>query len=353
MRKELYGLSDVGMIRIENEDSFLIRSFGDIDLLIVADGMGGHVGGKVASGLAVETIERFVENNHLRLNPQELISDAMALAHRRILERRRKEPSLDGMGTTCTIALLLPYKEADGLKKIRVVYGHIGDSKLNHISREGIRQLTTDHTLIQRMLDSRAISYEESKSSAHRGVIYKSLGGTDQLDLDPPQSFVLKSGEAVLLCSDGLSGYLEPEELRRILRASSGIESAARYMIDLAKERGGDDNITVAIASLDTPPPDRSIVLKTTRGLHQHKKATHCSKRRGWLILFSVLLVFLVALLIFLLLRPIPDDKPFEQVPAVPLTAPEGQTTPKPAEKRDDNVSVGLSSIKCEGGFRP
>lgn len=339
-RIDLLGLSDVGMQRAQNEDSFLVRTSKDLDLLVVADGMGGHVGGKVASNLAVETIECYIGANHTRLSPQELVADSMTLAHRRILERRDNEPALKGMGTTCTMVLLSP--DAMDPERVKAVMGHIGDSKLYHADAVDIRQLSTDHTMLQRMLDAGAIKPEEVKDYAYKNVIYKSLGGADQLQLEPVRQFHLSCGEALLLCSDGLSGYLKPEEMRRILLGTPSLKAAAQYMVNLAKRRGGDDNITVVLASCGKLPRRKEIVLDKVPLTLRPEAAGKPGRRSSPVIgVLLVLLIALLSMLLYLLLNPKGSDTSASQ-PAIRQESPD----PEPVTPGEENGEESLEGLE-------
>jgi protein phosphatase len=341
----LFGLSDVGMVRDENEDSFLCTTIKGIAVLLVADGMGGHVGGKVASGLAVQTIGQYIKTNAMRLPPATLVSDSMTLTHRHILDRRDIDPSLKGMGTTCTLALVIPDEEALSRQKAWVFMGHIGDSKLYRIAADGIYQQSTDHTMVQRLLDSGALSNEEAQNYPYKNVIYKSLGGSDHLALDQPQSFCISPGEALLLCSDGLSGYLSAEEMHNILLASDKLEAAADYMVNLAKFRGGDDNISVVLAAFGPKPQDKSRKLDVLPRVQRPGiRAQGPSTRGRWLGALMILLVGLISILFFLILVPgngKPSKPAINNIQAPPSQGPGqkggGLDSPQiiPAEKKE------------------
>lgn len=273
----LYGVSDVGMVRKENEDAFLVRSFQTMDLLIVADGMGGHVGGKIASSLAVETIGHYVEEYGHDQDAEALIMNGMALAHHRIMDRRILEPILKGMGTTCTMAIL--QRVTDDSQRVRVTMGHIGDSRLYLMNEKGMQQLSTDHSMLQRLLETGALRPEDAESYPYKNVIYKSLGGVDPLMLDPPFTFQLNPGEVLLLCSDGLSTYLSAEEMRRSILGTPSLKLTAAYMVNMAKHRGGSDNITVLLAASGKIPRQRGITLD--RVGHQRALGSSKQKKQG------------------------------------------------------------------------
>lgn len=239
-----FALTDRGLIRPRNEDNFLLKIYGSMMVAAVADGMGGEAHGEIASQLAVETIAKNFENKKARLTPEKLVIDSLKRSHKKI---RLKGESLDNspkMGTTCTLAAITP---APGNGRLKVHLGHIGDSRMYLVEQDGIRQMSTDHTMVQKLLEVGALKPDEVEHFVHKNVIYKSLGGNEDLLLDPVEEFDLPKGSILLMCSDGFSNYIKAEEMQRILQAKESLEEACHYMVDLANYRGGDDNITVIL----------------------------------------------------------------------------------------------------------
>ncbi len=289
--------SDVGQVRNQNEDSFWTFSKGDQALLLVADGMGGSVGGKIASTTAVDVFtERF--GRGLPEDVPAALGESMTEAHRRI----RGKGEIDGrninMGTTCTVAVIRTLENS-----ATVTFTHIGDSKLYHLRGENIVQRSEDHTMLKRMLDAGALRPEDAADYIHRNVIYKSLGGAEKLDLDPVQFFDLEPGDALRLCSDGLSNDVPPEEMRRVLRGSKQLDEAARYLVNLANSRGGDDNITVVVSEFMELKRDPGIHLPELPGQEKLKNGTPGKPLVIGILLF--LLLVLSGLLVVLLRQDI------------------------------------------------
>lgn len=305
---KIFALTDVGMVREENEDSCWYRDYGDMAAAVVADGMGGHIGGKAASETAVETIERLIGQNRRRLGIEELIDDCLLLAHRRIRERAALEFRGMNIGTTCTLIVVEPETDdaaSSASRALQVHSGHIGDSKLYLINGHHIVQKSKDHTMLQRLLDTDALKPEQAENFSHKNVIYKALGGMEKLELDPVQHFRLGWGDLLLLCSDGLSNYIKSPEMVRIVHGCGNLKKAAQYMVDLAKLRGGDDNITVILLEYGHFPRDKGIPLEKLgkvkqAGIGSKKKILLKISKRDLVILLLIILFMLAGLLLHL-----------------------------------------------------
>jgi len=259
---ELANLTDPGCVRERNEDYYCYFEPDDEEtfrtrgrLLVVADGMGGHEGGEVASGIAVDTVRQTWANGNG--DPTSLLIAALGEAQSAIQEYAREHPELAGMGTTCTAVALI----GDLL-----YYGHVGDSRLYLIRNGGIRRLTHDHSLVQKLVDSGAISEEEAAEHPDRNVLVSALGMRTAVAVDVPDEAVpLEPGDTLLICTDGLHGLVSDAEL---LEAVTRCEprQACQELVQLARERGGPDNITLQIARFTgQAPTPRSARLKKTR----------------------------------------------------------------------------------------
>jgi PPM family protein phosphatase len=249
MRSQSVAISDIGRRRKSNEDAFFRDD--ELCLYIVADGMGGHAAGEVAAGEAIDTIHGMI--NRGRSVVRRLIEspdDDALRAVKRLLESSVQaatymvyalaelEPDQAGMGTT--ISALLVAGE-------RGIIAQVGDSRV-YLVREGqAQQLTEDHTLIAWQIREGLITKEEARSSPHRNVITRAVGNRDYVEVDTSVVELLP-GDRLLLCSDGLHGYLDEAEIPAI--ADLGIEGAARRFVSLANERGGRDNITVVFVQM-------------------------------------------------------------------------------------------------------
>ncbi len=227
-------LSETGKVRENNEDSY----HADGRVFVVADGMGGHRAGEVASASAIDVFLRFEKENR-GAAPLERFRDGIQAANAALYRMAREDPVLEGMGTTFTSVLV-----EKGL-----YLGHVGDSRA-YIWREGqLRLLTRDHSLVERMVDEGHLSRKEARVHPQRNVILRALGVSEQVEVDLDVVDIVP-GDRLLLCSDGLSGLLEDRELETIMSSRSGPERRCRMLVDAANERGGVDNITAIVIDL-------------------------------------------------------------------------------------------------------
>jgi len=236
--------SDLGCQRANNEDSY---GYWEPDedsafeakgrLAIVADGMGGYEGGQEASRLAVESViqsYRDLPGN----DPQEALLASLRAAHERIREHGVAHPHLHGMGTTCTAVVL-----AHG----SLFYAHVGDSRLYLIRAGQITQVTRDHSYVGRLVESGVISHAEAEHHPHRNILTAAMGTSTDLVMDSPaRPEPLQSRDALILCSDGLWGQVRDPEILHAVQTSDG-DDAVLDLIELARERGGPDNITIQL----------------------------------------------------------------------------------------------------------
>lgn len=241
---EVSGQSDIGCQRENNEDSFGYFEPEDDEqflhkgrLAIVADGMGGYEGGQEASHLAVETVSTFYRDRNGG-DPQQALNEALLAAHDRVREYGFAHPRLRGMGTTCTAIALVGYA---------LHYAHVGDTRLYLIRDGQITQITRDHSYVGRLVESGIISREEAEKHPQRNILTAALGTSTELIMDSPgHPETLQSRDALVVCSDGLWGQVQDSEILAAV-ANQSPEAAGRALIDLARERGGPDNITVQI----------------------------------------------------------------------------------------------------------
>ena len=254
MRITSCGMTDVGVKRTNNEDNFLIND--ELQLFVCCDGMGGHAGGEFASAIAVNTVEEVLSSVELRPEdlgadpddgPVELVREklryAVRLAGKRIYDKAQAEPEYKGMGTTA-LALLVEGGNA--------YVAHVGDSR-GYLVREGrIEQLTEDHSLVNEKIKAGLLTPEEAKNHKLKNIITRSLGYMEDVEIDIAVQAV-RRGDHFVLCSDGLSNLVETAEIGETT-LDNGPQEACRRMIELACERGGDDNITVVIARVDEAP---------------------------------------------------------------------------------------------------
>jgi serine/threonine protein phosphatase PrpC len=266
MRAVAAGISDVGLQRDHNEDSFAILR--EHALYIVADGMGGHRAGDVASKLATEAIvdffratatEDFTWPFHFdaRLSEEEnRLLTGIRLANRQIIERSTRSRDLHGMGTTVVGALFSG-------KKRKMFIGHVGDSRAYRVRKGEIRQMTRDHSLVNDYLLAMPELTEEQRSELPKNVITRALGMQEHVAVDLQSDDVLP-GDIYILCSDGLSGMIDDADIQRLAGQSTDLEEICRKLVALANEHGGEDNITALVVRIEAEPGDEPISLSDT-----------------------------------------------------------------------------------------
>src|SRR6202789_2733779 len=255
MRALAAGLSDVGLQREHNEDSFVVLK--EYDLYVVADGMGGHRAGDVASKLATDTISEFFKSTanddvtwpfHFDTNLSEeenRLLTGIRVANRQIFERSTRSREYQGMGTTVVGAMFSP-------KKQRMYIGHVGDSRCYRVRGAQIHQLTRDHSLINDYLLAMPDLTDEQKSELPKNVITRALGMQDHVVVDL-QHDDPRAGDVYVLCSDGLSGMVSDDDIEQIVTIAPDIREACRKLIQRANERGGEDNITAVLIQIEEP----------------------------------------------------------------------------------------------------
>ena len=244
---EVSSQSDIGCLRQNNEDSFGYWEPEDDRqflrkgrLAVVADGMGGYEGGQEASRLAVETLMA-VYRDFSGDDPQAALVEALQAAHDQIRQYSFAHPELRGMGTTCTAAAIVQ----DAL-----YYVHVGDTRLYLIRDGQITRVTRDHSYVGRLVESGMISAEEAENHPQRNILTAALGTNPDLIMDSPgQPEPLRPEDVLLICSDGLWGLVRDSEILDAVENKTA-EQAGRKLIELARERGGPDNITVEILRL-------------------------------------------------------------------------------------------------------
>ena len=253
MRAIAAGQSDVGLQREHNEDSFVVLK--EYDLYVVADGMGGHRAGDVASKLATETISEFFKSTanddvtwpfHFDTNLSEeenRLLTGIRVANRQIFERSTRSREYHGMGTTVVGAMFSPRKQ-------RMYIGHVGDSRCYRVRGGAILLLTRDHSLINDYLLAMPDLTEEQRSELPKNVITRALGMQDQVVVDLQHDDPVPN-DVYVLCSDGLSGMIPDEEIMKIVSGSPDIREGCKRLIARANESGGEDNITAVLIKIE------------------------------------------------------------------------------------------------------
>jgi protein phosphatase len=249
LRVEVAGETNVGRKRNHNEDSLAI--FSEFGLYVVADGMGGHASGEVASKMAIDTLREFFSataDDPERTWPYKMdrskgyeenrLITGIKLANLRIFEAAQRDPRQRGMGTT----IVAIFAVVDG-----VYVAHVGDSRVYRVRDSKIEQLTEDHSLLNDYIKMKRLSPAEIANFPHKNVIVRALGMKDTVKVDT-RFEIPRADDIVLLCSDGLSGPVSDDQILALIEGSTDLKTAARRLIESANENGGPDNITVVLA---------------------------------------------------------------------------------------------------------
>lgn len=238
--------SDVGKARDRNEDSY----FGGEHVFAVADGLGGHNAGDVASRLAIEPIRNL--DRRIGEVPDDRVADTLAdavlEANRAVYKRAQGDARVRGMGTTLTAIAV-----ADGSAHL----AHVGDSRCYLLRGGAISQLSSDHTLVARMVQEGKLTPEQAESHPQRSILTRALGAEPEIDVDSLEVSLLP-GDRLLLCSDGLSSVIAEESIRSVLEDAIDLDAACMRLIEEANANGGPDNITVILVELTGAPPLRT-----------------------------------------------------------------------------------------------
>lgn len=234
-----YAKTDIGKAREKNQDYYYIPSSqDDLQLFILADGMGGYNGGEVASKLATESLKKYIQNNFENIKKSkekilELIGNAMEYANMVVYEKSKEEKELEGMGTTLEVCLIYNNK---------VYLGHVGDSRIYRIRKEVIRKLTKDHSYVQQLVEDGKITREEATNHPKKNMLTKALGCTPYVEPDIRARNVEK-GDIIIMCSDGLTNMVTEQEIFEAVKENA--EKAPEVLVQKANNAGGYDNITV------------------------------------------------------------------------------------------------------------
>ena len=234
---EICCMTDIGG-RSTNEDRVLAKCFDGLHLLAVADGIGGHAAGEVASGVALIEIEKSLQLNLGKGDPRNQAKEAVAKANKEIYLLARENYEYAGMGTTLVMALV---------QQDKVLIANVGDSRAYCISGSQIKQITKDHSAVQELLEGGMITEEETRRHPLRGTLTRALGAEHEVKLDI-YDIALNPGDILMLCSDGLTDSLSDEEIGDVISSSFNLDEACANLITRAKERGSRDNISLILA---------------------------------------------------------------------------------------------------------
>ena len=230
---------DIGRKREVNQDYVFVsdKPLGNIpNLLVVADGMGGHKAGDYASRYAVDFLKEDLVKT-AETNPEAMIKQAIQSANQKLIEASRQDVRLEGMGTTLVAATVI---------EKTLYFANVGDSRL-YLLNDKIKQLSKDHSLVQEMVRLGGINEEEAKHHPDKNIITRAVGTREKLEIDFYE-YRLKKGDMILMCTDGLSNMVEDEEMFRIVKSSRDIVEAVERLVERANANGGKDNIVVILA---------------------------------------------------------------------------------------------------------
>lgn len=242
------GLSDTGLVRTANQDSYYIDPDGRF--FIVADGMGGHAAGQEASRIAAETIQSYLlERWDSAQSSESLLEGAFLAANQAILDDQLQNPARADMGTTAVAIAFRPNPSTEG-ENSKVTCANLGDSRIYRLRGDEFQQITEDDTLVARAVQMGSLSPDEVRTYPYRHVLLQCLGREDVGDVEI-QEVHAQPGDRLLLCSDGLTEELTDDAISSHLQSTSDSEEAASALVAAAKEKGGHDNITVVLVSVD------------------------------------------------------------------------------------------------------
>ena len=234
-----FAKTDVGKAREMNQDYYSIPSSeSDLQLYILADGMGGYNGGEIASRLAAETTKNYIQNNFKKIEHDKeailkLVKDAMEYANMVVYEESKKDENLQGMGTTLDVCFIYNSKTD---------IGHVGDSRIFLIKKDIARKITKDHSYVQQLVEDKKITREEAEHHPKKNMLLKALGCTSYVEPDI-RARNLEKDDILLMCSDGLTNMVEESKIYEVVRENK--EKAPEILVNLANNAGGYDNITV------------------------------------------------------------------------------------------------------------
>lgn len=253
--------TSIGQVRENNEDNVQLWVEDTYLIAVVADGMGGAAAGEQASQMAVDAVQAMLStyetgDHVLEQRPDEqvvsIILDAIRKANVNILRRANDEPELRGMGTTMTLAFVRPN---------RALIAHVGDSRAYLVDSRSkrITQVTADHSFVEALVAAGHLTHEQAEEHPMRNVLYRALGQNEDIDIDLYE-VRLRHGDRLVMCSDGLTHHVKAPEIAAIASETSDPQEACQKLIDLANERGGEDNVSVIVIATEMTLSDRATI---------------------------------------------------------------------------------------------
>jgi len=225
--------TDVGKVRRQNEDAAWVDAKRGV--FAVADGMGGHLAGEVASGIAIDAVKEMAENHAIA--SISVMKETVMCAHERIVAHAKENPACEGMGTTLSVMWRGGHY---------MYIAHVGDSRIYRFRNGELEQITQDHSLVEELVRARIITREEARTHPRRNIITRALG-TQGENLPDLLAADMKKGDLWLLCTDGLSGMISEEEIARVLKSGATLDMMAGSLIQKALDAGGRDNVTLVL----------------------------------------------------------------------------------------------------------
>ncbi len=239
---EVWGMTDPGLVRSQNQDYYLLQKLGNHDLTaVVCDGMGGAKSGNIASRLAAEVFSEEIRRGYRANMSQDqadyLLRTAVSIANTAVYENAQLNPDMSGMGTTLVAVLVIGK---------RAYFANVGDSRGYLMNRQGIQRVTVDHSLVELMVQRGELSSEQAKSYPGKNFITRAIGTEQSVECDL-YTAVLRPGDCVLLCSDGLTNHLADQELLFEVIHGVNKQDCCQRLIGIAKDRGAPDNVTAVL----------------------------------------------------------------------------------------------------------
>jgi serine/threonine protein phosphatase PrpC len=303
--------TDIGCVREANEDSFYSALPSKVEasperyaLLLVADGMGGQVAGKEASETAVDVVKaRFADTSKTEMSSEaikEFILASFHEANRAVFEKGKANAA--EMGTTLTAAFI------DG---DRAYLGHVGDSRAYHLRGREIRQVTEDHTLAEDMVKQGKATREEVSTSPMRNMLTRSIGTKEEVAIDPPVGIELDEGDILVLCTDGLTNLVDEREILSTVHNTPNVRKACAKLVDMARKRGGHDNITVVAAEFGALQRIKGLGTRAKTVAVQSVQSEKGKKKRGLLLAAIGVLVGIFIFLAYLFISYYSEQEGF------------------------------------------
>ncbi len=280
IKVEVGARSETGYVRNENQDRMSGAEIPLGQLYIVADGMGGHKGGAMAAELTIVGLQRHIAAAPPDASGEEVIRAAFKKVNENVYQKAHSDnPETEGMGSTAVLLLI-----SNGVARL----AHVGDSRAYLYRQDQLRQLTKDHTIVQKMVDAGMLTLEEAANHPNASVLERAVGSKPSVEVDISDELRIHNGDAILLCSDGLSGYVTDAEIQEVLRSPATVQQVTEQLVQLALDQGGEDNITVQFVQYGP----REEALSRPKGSQKLQPIEPARPRRSYLTTAVVLFLF-------------------------------------------------------------